>query len=306
MNPLTAEQIKSLGTVLPRDAVVTNPVDLLTYETDGSLGIGQPCALVLPRTTEQVVAAVRWAHQNDIPIIPRGAGTGLSGGALACQGGLVISFARMNRVVELDEVGRSAIIQPGIVHQSFDEFVKTKGLYYPPDPASGRACTLGGNFGENAGGPHCFKYGVTTNYITGVKAVLADGRVIVTGGRAFDYPEYDLTGVLIGSEGTLGVMTEAYARLIRNIPGVKTLMAMFDSVEQAGEAVSAVIARGLVPGTLEMMDRNMIGIVENYVHAGLPTDANALLIIEADGYPESLDAQMSEIMDVMRDCKTRE
>ncbi len=291
---------------MPRDAVVTNPVELLTYETDGSLGVGQPCALVLPRTTEQVVSAVRWARQNNIPIIARGAGTGLSGGALASQGGLVISFARMNQVVELDEVGRSAIIQPGIVHQSFDEFVKTKGLYYPPDPASGRACTLGGNLGENAGGPHCFKYGVTTNYITGVKAVLADGRVIVTGGRAFDYPEYDLTGVLIGSEGTLGVMTEAYARLIRNIPGVKTLMAMFDSVEQAGEAVSAVIARGLVPGTLEMMDRNMIGIVENYVHAGLPTDANALLIIEADGYPEGLDAQMSEIVDVMRECKARE
>jgi D-lactate dehydrogenase (cytochrome) len=306
MKNLTPEQIKSLHAILPRDAVITNPVELLTYEADGSLGVGQPHALVLPRNTDEVVAVVGWAKQNNVPIIPRGAGTGLSGGALASRGGLVISFARMKQVVELDEAGRSAVIQPGIVHQTFDEFVRTKGLYYPPDPASGRACTLGGNLGENAGGPHCFKYGVTTNYITGIQTVLADGRVIVTGGRAFDYPEYDLTGVLIGSEGTLGIMTEAYARLIRNIPGVKTLMAMFDSVEQAGEAVSAVIARGLVPGTLEMMDRNMIGIVENYVHAGLPTGANALLIIEADGYPESLDSQMSEIMDVMRECHARE
>jgi D-lactate dehydrogenase (cytochrome) len=306
MKALAAEQINTLQVFFPRDAVVASSVELLTYETDGSLGIGHPQALVLARTTEQVVSAARWAHQNHISIIPRGAGTGLSGGALASQGGLVISFARMKQIVELDEVGRSAIIQPGLVHQTLDEFVKTKGLYYPPDPASGRSCTLGGNLAENAGGPHCFKYGVTTNYVTGLKAVLADGRVIVTGGRAFDYPEYDLTGLLVGSEGTLGILTEAYVRLIRNIPGVKTLMAIFDSVEQAGEAVSTVIARGLVPGTLEMMDRNMIGIVENYVHAGLPTDANALLIIEADGYPTSLDSQMAEIMQVMRECQARE
>ena len=306
MKSITRDQWRALQAVLPADAMVTDPVELLTYEADGSLGIGHPDVLVLPRTPAQVVAIVQWADRNNLPIIPRGAGTGLSGGALASDGGVVISFARMTQVVELDEVGRSAIIEPGIVHLTFDEFVRTKGLYYPPDPASGRSCTLGGNLGENAGGPHCFKYGVTTNYITGIKNVLADGRVVVTGGRAFDYPEYDLTGLLVGSEGTLGIMTEAYVRLVRNIPGVKTLMVIFDSVEQAGEAVSAVIARGLVPGTLEMMDRNMIGIVENYVHAGLPTDANALLIIEADGYPASLDSQMSEIMDVMRECKARE
>ena len=298
--------LDSLKQIFKPDQLITNPAELLTYETDGSLGLGHPQALILPRTTQEVVAAVRWAHEHNMPIIPRGAGTGLSGGALACDGGIVLSFARMKNVLELDEAGRSAIVQPGIVHQTFDEFVKTKGLYYPPDPASGRSCTLGGNLAENAGGPHCFKYGVTTNYITGVQAILADGRTLVTGGRAFDYPEYDFTGLLIGSEGTLGVMTEAYARLIRNIPGVKTLMAIFDSVEQAGEAVSAVIARGLIPATLEMMDRTMIGIVEAYVHAGLPTDAEALLIIEADGYPASLDSQMSEIMTVLRECRARE
>ncbi len=288
------------------DELLTDSAELLTYELDGSLGLGQPQGVFLPRTTEQVVSVVRWANAHNIPIIPRGAGTGLSGGALASQGGIVLAFARMKQIVELDEVGRSAVIQPGIVHLTFDEFVKTKGLYYPPDPASGRACTLGGNLGENAGGPHCFKYGVTTNYVTGLKVVLADGRVIVTGGRALDYPEYDFTGLLVGSEGTLGIITEAYVRLLRNVPGVKTLMAIFDSVEQAGEAVSAVIARGLVPATLEMMDRQMIGIVENYTHAGLPTDAEALLIIEADGYPEGLDAQMEEIVAVLRAARVRE
>ncbi|MCU0509576.1 MAG: FAD-binding protein, partial [Anaerolineae bacterium] len=227
-------------------------------------------------------------------------------GAVAPHGGVMVSLARMKQVVELDEAGRSVVVQPGIVHLVLDEFVKTKGLYYPPDPASGRACTLGGNLGENAGGPHCFKYGVTTNYVNGLQVALADGRLIRTGGRALDYPEYDLTGLLVGSEGTLGIVTEAELRLVRNVPGIKTLMAIFDSVETAGEAVSAVIAGGLVPATLEMMDRTMIGIVENYVHAGLPVDAEALLIIEADGHTASLDSQMAEIVEVMQAQGARE
>ena len=218
----------------------------------------------------------------------------------------MVSLARMKQVLEMDEAGRSVVVQPGIVHLVLDEFVRTKGLYYPPDPASGRACTIGGNLGENAGGPHCFKYGVTTNYVTGLQVALADGRLIRTGGRAFDYPEYDLTGLLVGSEGTLGIITEAQLRLVRNVPGIKTLMAIFDSVETAGEAVSAVIAGGLVPATLEMMDRTMIGIVENYVHAGLPVDAEALLIIEADGHAASLDSQMAEILDVLEAQGARE
>ncbi len=306
MKTMTRDEWRSLEAILPRDRLVTNPVELLTYEGDGSLGLGNPQGVALPGSTEEVVKLVQWAAQHHVPIVARGAGTGLSGGSVAVAGGVTISFARMKQVLELDEVGRSVIVQPGIVHEVLDGFVKTKGLYYPPDPASGRSCTLGGNLGENAGGPHCFKYGVTTNYVLGLTVVLADGRVIHTGGRAFDYPEYDLTGLLVGSEGTLGVITEASLRLIRNIPGVKTLMAIFNSVEEAGEAVSAVIARGLVPATLEMMDRNMIGIVENYAHAGLPTDAEALLIIESDGYPESVEPQMSEVMEVMRERQARE
>lgn len=301
-----AQGWEALRALLPRDGLVTDPVELIAYELDGSLGHGVPQAVVLPRRAEEVVAAVKWAAGRGIPVIPRGAGTGLSGGSVATRGGIIISFARMTRIVEMDEVGRSIVVEPGIVHQVLDEFVKGYGLYYPPDPASGRAATLGGNLAENAGGPHCFKYGVTTNYVTGLQVVLADGRVIQTGGRAYDYPELDLTGLLVGSEGTLGIVTRADLRLIRNIPGVKTLMAVFDSVEQAGEAVSAVIARGLIPATLEMMDRNMIGIVEAYAHAGLPTDAEALLIIEADGYPESLEPQMAEFVAVMEECRARE
>ena len=306
MKTIAADELSTLRPLLPRDVLITDPIELIAYELDGSLGHGAARGVILPRRTEELVIAMRWAAEHGVPVIARGAGTGLSGGALASQGGLIVSLARMKHLLELDEAGRSAVVQPGIVHLTFDEFVRTKGLYYPPDPASGRACTLGGNLGENAGGPHCFKYGVTTNYITGLKTVLAGGRVIHAGGRAFDYPEYDLTGILVGSEGTLGVMTEAEVRLVRNIPGIKTLMAIFDSVEEAGEAVSAVIASGLVPATLEMMDRTMIGIVENYVHAGLPVDAEALLIIEADGYPESLDSQMSEFMAVIKTCNVRE
>ena len=297
---VSAGDWKALQAALPRDAILTDPIELLPYEIDGSLGSGAVEGVILARSTADVVKVVQWAAERGVPLIACGAGTGLSGGALAPLGGVMVSLARMRQVVEMDEVGRSVVVQPGIIQQTLDEWVKTKGLYYPPDPASGRACTIGGNLGENAGGPHCFKYGVTSNYVMGLEVVLADGRVVRTGGRAFDYPEYDFTGVLVGSEGTLGVITEAELRLLRNIPGIKTLMAIFDSVETAGEAVSAVIARGLVPGTLEMMDRTMIGIVENYVHAGLPADAEALLIIEADGYAESLDVQMAEIMQAMK------
>jgi len=303
---ITQDVWQTLQSALPRDALVTNPVELIAYEIDGSLGLGEPLAVALPRNTNEVVTLMKWATKNGVPVVARGAGTGLSGGAVAIDGGMIISFARMKQVLELDEIGRSAVVQPGIVHLVFDDLVKTKGLYYPPDPASGRSCTIGGTLAENAGGPHCFKYGVTTNYVLGLEVVLADGRVIHTGGRAYDYPEYDLTGLLVGSEGTLGMITSSNVRLIRNIPDIKTLMAIFNSVEEAGEAVSAVIARGLMPATLEMMDRNMIGIVENYAHAGLPTDAEALLIIEADGYTESLDSQMNEIIAVMNECKARE
>ncbi len=294
------DKIRALSTFLAPDQVVTNPVALLTYERDASLDRGAPAAAVFPRTTAQVVALVEWANKTGTPLIARGAGTGLSGGAVAERGGVIVGFSRMNKLLEFDGVGRSVVVEPGVVNLVLDEFVKARGLYYPPDPASGRTSTTGGNIAENAGGPHCFKYGVTTNYITGLEAVMADGRVVRFGGRALDYPELDLVGLMTGNEGTLCMITEASARLLRNTLAIKTALASFDSVEEAGEAVSAVIAAGLVPATMEMMDQKIMRILEDYAHAGLPVEAGAALIIEADGYGESVDPQMDEITAILR------
>ena len=216
------------------------------------------------------------------------------------MGGIVVVFSQMNRLLELDVRGRTAHVQSGAVNLVVDQMVKTAGLYYPPDPASGRSSVIGGNLGTNAGGPHCFKYGVTTNYIMGLTVVLADGQIVTLGGQAVDYPEYDLTALVVGSEGTLGIVTEARLRLIANPPGVKTMMVSFESETEAGKAVSAVIAAGLVPATLELMDQRSMRMIEEFTHAGLPVDAGAALIVEVDGYPESLDSQMEEIADLLQ------
>ncbi|MFN8470873.1 MAG: FAD-linked oxidase C-terminal domain-containing protein [Anaerolineae bacterium] len=292
-------RLRSLASVVSADQLVTNRVQLFTYEGDASLDHASPDAVVFPRTVEEVVRIVRWASSNAVPLVARGAGTGLSGGAVPERGGLIVEFSRMGAVRELDEVGRSAVVEPGLVNLTLDTLARTKGWYYPPDPASGRSSTLGGNLAENAGGPHCFKYGVTANYVTGLEVVMADGRVLHFGGRALDYPEYDLLGLMTGSEGTLGVITSASVRLLRNPPAIKTMMAAFDSVETAGEAVSAIIARGLVPATMEMMDQRMMRIIEDFVHPGLPVDAGAALIIETDGYPESVKPQLDEIIEIL-------
>ncbi len=281
--------------------VLTEPAQLLTYESDASFDRHMPDAVVFPRSTQDVVRLVRWARAAHVPVVARGAGTGLSGGAIAEHGGIIVEFSRLARVLELDTRGRSAVLEPGVINLKLDEQARTQGLYYPPDPASGRSATIGGNVAENAGGPHCFKYGVTTNYVTGLHVVLADGRVVRLGGRALDYPEYDFVGVMTGSEGTLGIIAEVNVRLLHVIPAVQTLMVSFDSVEAAGQAVSAIIAAGLQPATLEMMDRQMMRVVEDSVHAGLPVDAAAALIVEADGYPASLSPQMQEIAAILHE-----
>jgi D-lactate dehydrogenase (cytochrome) len=295
----------SLARLLGSGQVITNPVELITYEVDGALRRGHPDVVILPHTADEVVQVVRWAAEHHMPLVARGAGTGLSGGAVAENGGLVLGFSRMKRVLEFDPAGHSAVVEPGVINLRLDEDARKIGLFYPPDPASGRATTIGGNIGENSGGPHCFKYGVTTNFVTGLELVLADGRIVQLGGEAMDYPEYDFTGLLTGSEGTLGITTKASVRLLRNPPAVKTTMAAFDTVQEAGEAVSAVIARGLVPATLEMMDQKMMGIIEDFSPVGLPIDAGAVLIIEVDGYPESLSLQMEEIVAVLREHNAR-
>ena len=286
--------------LLGRRRVITDPGELLTYEVDAALDRGAPDAVTFPLSAEEVAGIVRWAGQWGVPLVARGAGTGLSGGAVA-RGGVIVEFSRMNRILALDEAGRMATLQPGVVNQDLDAFVATRGLYYPPDPASGRACTLGGNVAENSGGPHCFKYGVTTNYVACLDVVLAEGRRVRLGSMALDPPEYDLCGLVTGSEGTLALVVGITMRLLRRPPAVQTMMAAFDSLEEAGEAVSAVIAAGLTPSTLEMMDQEIMGIVEDYIHPGLPVEAAAALIVEVDGYAAGLDPQMAEVAAILRE-----
>ncbi len=278
----------------------TDQATRISYEADAGGDKGMPEGVVFPHSAEDVVRIVRWAATHAVPLVARGAGTGLSGGAVADRGGLIVEFSRMNSILDLDEYGRSAVVQPGLINLRLDERAKTKNLYFPPDPASQRASSIGGNVAENSGGPHCFKYGVTTNYVIGMDVVLADGRAVRVGGHALDYPEYDLCGLITGSEGMLAIMTAITVRLLRNPPDVKTMLVVFDSIEQAGSAVSAVIATGLVPATMEMMDQKIIGIIEPFAHAGLPTDAGAVLIIEVDGYAASMDAQIAEISQIVQ------
>ncbi|MBN2005352.1 MAG: FAD-binding protein [Anaerolineae bacterium] len=296
----------SLKVRLQLGQVIDDPVELLTYQTDGGVDRGAPSAVMFPYNTGDVQTLMRWCEEHNIPLIARGSGTGLAGGSVATRDGILVSFTQMKKLLKLDVEGRSAIVQPGLINQRLDEMARTAGLYFPPDPASGRATTLGGNIAANAGGPHCFKYGVTTNYITGLKVVLADGSSVQLGGQAMDYPELDFVGLLTGAEGTLGVITEANVRLIQSPPAVKTLLVAFDSIEQAGAAVSAIIAQGLIPATLEMMDQRVMNIVEGYNHPGLPTHAGAALIIDVDGYPASVEPQMEEIVTVLRKHKPLE
>ncbi|MDF1513988.1 MAG: FAD-linked oxidase C-terminal domain-containing protein [Anaerolineae bacterium] len=286
--------------ILEPGQVVDDPVELVTYEADGGVDRGAPVGVVFPYTTSDVQKVMRWTQGHDMPVAVRGAGTGLAGGAIPLDNALALSFSNMKKLIDLDIDARSAVVEPGMINLNLDNIAQADGLYFPPDPASGRAATIGGNIAANAGGPHCFKYGVTTNYVTGVECVLADGNVMQFGGRALDYPEYDFTGLMTGSEGTLGMVTQASVRLLRNPPAVSTLLASFESVAQAGEAVSAMIAEGLVPATMEMMGQRMMRLVEEYNHPGLPVDAGAVIIIDVDGYPESMLPQLEEVTQVLR------
>ncbi|GCE48036.1 D-lactate dehydrogenase (cytochrome) [Thermosporothrix hazakensis] len=297
---LQEDALQALKALLPQGQIFTDRASLIAYEVDAGVDKGNPEGVVFPRTVEDVQRIVRWATEYHVPLIGRGAGTGLSGGAVADRGGVIVQFSYMNHIRDIDIYGRSIVVEPALINLHLDTAVSKFDLYFPPDPSSQRASTIGGNVSENSGGPHCFKYGVTTNYITGLQVVLADGKSVRIGGKAFDYPEYDLCGLLTGGEGTLGLLTCIYGRLIRKPPAVKTMLVVFDSVEQAGEAVSAIIAAGLVPATMEMMDQKISQIIEPFAQAGLPLDAEAILIIEVDGYPESLDAQIEEIVQILK------
>ena len=244
-----------LRAIVGADGVITSGAALATYESDASQDRGVPTVVVLPRSTAEVAAVVRVAHEQGLPIVPRGAGTGLSGGAVAVEGGVVLTTTRLNRIRRVDLANRIAVVEPGVVNAELTNRVASHGLYYAPDPSSQPACTIGGNVAENAGGAHCLAHGVTTNHVLALEAVLIpSGRVVRVGGPAPDRPGYDLMGLLVGSEGTLAIVTEITVRLLVRAEGVATVLAAFDGVVPASEAVSAIIGQGIVPVALEMMD----------------------------------------------------
>ncbi|OFW43814.1 MAG: glycolate oxidase subunit GlcD [Acidobacteria bacterium RIFCSPLOWO2_12_FULL_60_22] len=295
-----------LAAIVGPEAVLHSPEDLMLYEYDGSVELATPEAVVFPSSTAEVVALVRWAKERDIPIVARGAGTGLSGGAVAVQGGLVLGFSRMKRILEVDIENQRAVVQPGVVNLDLSQAVAASGYYYAPDPSSQKACTIGGNVAENSGGPHTLAYGVTTNHVLGLEAVLPEGEVIHTGGKGLDCPGYDLTGVLVGSEGTLGIVTQIIVRLMRLPEAVKTLLAIFETVDDASETVAEITARAITPAALEMMDQLTLQAVEEATKAGYPRDAAAVLLIELEGPAEGVEVQAEQIAEVCRRHRARE
>jgi glycolate oxidase len=293
--------VRELVAIVGQDGVLADDYDLLLYQYDGSIDTARPDVVVLPRSAEQVVAIVRLARERGVPIVARGAGTGLSGGALAVQGGILLGFARMNRILEIDLANLRAVVEPGVVNLHLSQAVAHERLQYVPDPSSQKACTIGGNVGENAGGPHTLAYGVTTNHVLGLEIVTAAGEIVQVGGKALDGPGYDLTGLLVGSEGTLAVVTKIIVRLAPLPEAVKTLLGVFASVRTASEAVSRIIGAGIVPAALEMMDAVTIRAVEEATHFGYPLDAGAVLIIELEGLREALETQAEQIAALCRE-----
>jgi glycolate oxidase len=276
-------------TLLGPDAVLTRADDLQVYEYDGAVDTATPDAVVLPRDTADVAKLARFCAEHAVPIVPRGAGTGLSGGAIPVEGGVVVSFARMARILELDVPNLRAVVQPGLVNLHLSTAAAPHGLHFVPDPSSQKACTLGGNVAENSGGPHTLAYGVTTNHVTALEVVLSDGTVVRLGGKAVEGEGYDLVGAFVGSEGTLGLITEITVKLTPLPEDRRTVMAAFPTMRAASEAVSAIIASGLVPSAIELMDQLAVEAVEAAVGAGYPLDAGGILLAEVDGVRDGLD-----------------
>ncbi len=285
--------------------VLWDEYELRLYEYDGSVDKGLPQAVVLPDTTEQVAAVVRACHRSGVPFTARGGGTGLSGGALPVAGGVLIALVKLNRILEVDLANLRAVVEPGLVNLQLSQAIANQGVYFVPDPSSQKACTIGGNVGENAGGPHTLLYGVTTNHVLGLEVVTPQGETAQFGGKALDLPGYDLTGIFVGSEGTLGIATKAIVRIVPLPEGVKTLLAIFESVEDASATVSEVIGRGIVPAAIEMMDKLALQAVEAATHAGYPRDAAAVLLVEVDGMNEGLEEQAAAIQAIAQSHNAR-
>jgi len=297
--PLPESVADELRRVAGRDAVIDSRNDLRIFERDGSIEGATPDAVVLASNTQQVADVMKVAAKHGVPVVPRGAGTGLSGGAVTIKGGIALQVTRMRRIIEIDPVAHTALVEPGVVNQELSLAAAQHGLFYAPDPSSQKACTIGGNAAENSGGPHCLYYGVTTNHVLGMEVVLADSSVHWVSGDTPDRVGLDLCGLLVGSEGTLCAITKIKVKLLRIPPSVATLLAAFPTIEDASQAVSAVIGHGIVPAALEMMDNVTVGAVEAHYHAGYPTDAGAVLLVEVDGIAESTRELMAAIRDVL-------
>ncbi len=289
------------------DQIIHRPEDLVVYECDAlSAYRQQPMTVILASSAEEVSRVVRLCGEFDIPIVPWGAGTGLSGGALPLSDGVVISLARMNRILDIDLENRAVTVEAGVTNLAITRAVEDRGFYYAPDPSSQLACTIGGNIAENSGGVHCLKYGTTTNNILGVQVVLADGEVVDLGGKSMDQGGYDLLALMTGSEGLLGIITEATVRILRKPESARAFMAVFDSVESTGQAVSDIIASGMVPSGMEIMDRLSIEAVEDFLGCGYPRGVEALLLVELDGVAAEVEARIGTLETLLRQAGATE
>jgi glycolate dehydrogenase FAD-linked subunit len=306
-NSVDPDLIAEFTDILGADGVVSRTTELKVYECDGwTIEKSTPAVLLRPRTTAEVSALLKLLHRRNVNFVPRGAGTGLSGGCLALNAPVMICTSRMNHILAIDRANRRVEVESGVVNLHVSNAVKADGLFYAPDPSSQVACTIGGNIAENSGGPHTLKYGVTTNHVLGLEIVLPDGAIAQLGGPAEECCGYDLVGAIVGAEGTAGIVTRATLRLVREPEAHRTLLAVFTDVEAATRAVSNIIAAGIIPGAIEMMDHLIIRAVEAAFHVGLPEDAGAVLIIELDGLAAAMDDSAQRVGELASAAGARE
>ncbi len=297
------EIVLALRDIVPGEGVIAEQNELSAYESDGLSAYRQrPMVVVLPETTAQVSDILKYCHANGIKVVPRGAGTGLSGGALPLADGVTLGLGKFNQIKEIDFSNRCVVAQPGVTNLGISDAVAHEGFYYAPDPSSQIACSIGGNVAENSGGVHCLKYGLTTNNVLGVEIVMMDGEIIRLGGRHLEAGGYDLLGVVTGSEGLLGVITEVTVRILQKPATARALLLGFGSSEQAGDCVGGIIDHGIIPGGLEMMDKHAIHATEDFVHAGYPLDVAALLIVELDGPQVEVDLLIDQVEHIASGC----
>ncbi|HMP41306.1 MAG TPA: FAD-linked oxidase C-terminal domain-containing protein [Roseiflexaceae bacterium] len=294
--------INAFRSVVGDDGIITDPMQLRTYECDGLTNFRViPAVVLIPASAEAVQGVVRICHRERIPFVARGAGTGLSGGALPVAEGVVISLTRLNRVLSVDLANGHVVVEPGVINAHVTQRVAGEGYFYAPDPSSQSVCTIGGNVAENAGGAHCLKYGFTVTHVLGLEVVLPDGELVHLGGRVLDRPGYDLAGVFVGSEGTLGIATKVILRVVKRPTVIQTLLAAFHTTDDAGAAVGAIIGAGILPAAIEIMDRLSIVAAEAAVHAGYP-DCGALLLVELDGPVAEVETLMAQVREVCAGC----